>query len=101
VWSFRDPLRNGEICPALFVEGDLFHPIFPAFSPSKFRSSFFSLVQMLQLSLFHVILGPEDLAVAYGLDSTAIQTPVDPSVALPPDEEWLELLAQPCRGQNL
>jgi hypothetical protein len=49
----------------------------------------------MQLSLYHTILGPEDVATAYGFDNQ-INAPSDPAIALPPDKEWLELLAQPC-----
>lgn len=100
VWSFHDPLNSDEMKPALFVEADLFHPIFPVFSPASFRSPFLLLLQVLHQSLFHVILGPEDVAFAYGLDATGIKRPTDPAVALPVEKEWLDLLNAPCRYDN-
>jgi hypothetical protein len=100
IWGFRDPLNNARIDPALFVEADLFHPIFPVFSPANLRSPLLYLMQMLQLSLFHVVLGPEDLAAAYSLDSSRIKLPHDPSIALPPDQEWIELLNKPCSSNE-
>jgi hypothetical protein len=51
---------------------------------------------MLQLNLFHVVLGPEDLAVAYSRDNFGIKAPKNPTVALPPDDEWVNLIRTPC-----
>jgi len=98
-WGFRDPFRENEIRPALFMKDDLFHEIFPTLSPTSMRSPLLSLVQQIQLSLYHTILGPEDIATAYGFDSR-LKTPSDPAIAVQPDEEWLELLAQPCKAHE-
>jgi hypothetical protein len=54
-WAFRDPLRQGEIRPALFMMDDLFHPIFPIFSSAATHSPLLCLVQAMQLSLYHTI----------------------------------------------
>lgn len=99
-WSFRDPLRDGEVRPAIFVEGDLFHPIFPAFSPAEYRGALLFLIQVLQQSLFHVVLGPEDIAFAYSLDNSGIKLPSSLEVSLPPDKEWIELAGKPCGGNH-
>jgi len=96
-WSFRDPLDHHEIKPALFVEGDLFHPIFPTYSPASHRNPLLFLIQMLLLSLFHVVLGPEDLAIAYSFDNKGIQVPASPDVTLKVDDEWLDIAGRPCR----
>ena len=96
-WGFRDPFRQGEIRPALFMKDDLFHPIFPLFSPASMNNSFLRLVQAMQLSLYHAILGPEDIATVYGFNDR-ISKPSDPAVALQPDMEWLELLEKPCHS---
>ncbi|HEY6253513.1 MAG TPA: DUF6602 domain-containing protein, partial [Candidatus Angelobacter sp.] len=74
-WAFHDPFRRNEVRPALFVKGDLFHPIFPTFSPASLRGALLFLVQTIQVSLFHVVLGPEDLAVAYSFDTSGIKIP--------------------------
>ena len=95
-WAFRDPEKDYEMRPALFVEADLYHPVFPVFSEASIRGSFLYLMQMLQLSLFHVVLGPEDLAIAYSFDNLGIKSPKDVNIALPPDKEWIELLGKPC-----
>ncbi|HUO03901.1 MAG TPA: DUF6602 domain-containing protein [Candidatus Binataceae bacterium] len=100
LWSFHDPLSNNEVCPATFVEADLFRPIFPIFSPASYRSPLLCLVQMLQLSLFHIVLGPEDFAAAYSLDRSGIKLPSNPNIALPADKEWLDLLNKPCRSPD-
>jgi hypothetical protein len=99
IWGFRDPLCGDEIKPALFVKADLFHPVFPIFSPASQRGPLLFLIQMLQLGLFHVILGPEDLAAAYSFDNHGIKAPRSLDIALPPDNEWLDLLNKPC-GDN-
>lgn len=96
VWSFRDPEREGELRPALFMKDDLFHPVVPTFAPSSLRAPLFSLMQTLHLHLFHSVLGPEDIATAYGSDSSGIKAPKDPGICLEPDEEWLESLNNPC-----
>jgi hypothetical protein len=98
-WGFRDPFRQDEIRPALFMKDDLFHPIFPTFFPASMRSPLLCLVQAMQLSLYHTILGPEDVATAYGFDNR-LKVPSDLATALPPDKEWLELLAQPCKAHD-
>lgn len=97
VWSFRDSLSHDEMKPALFVEGDLFHPIFPTFSPASHRSPLLFFIQMLLLSLFHVVLGPEDWATAYGFDGSGIKAPASPDIALPVEREWLDLTESPCK----
>jgi hypothetical protein len=95
-WVFRDPLRNDEVRPALFVKDDLFHPIFPGVSPASYRGAFLNFMQILQLSLFHMVLGPEDLASAYSKDGSNIKLPKDPRIAHSPDNAWIELLGKPC-----
>lgn len=99
-WAFSDPLRNGEVRPALFVDSDLFHPIFPIFSPASHRSAFLFLVQTLSQSLFHVVLGPEDLAFAYGSDVNGIKVPTSKEIHLPVEDEWSDLLNQPCGSDH-
>lgn len=97
VWSFRDPLDHNEIKPALFVEADLFHPIFPTYSAASHRSPLLLLIQVLLVSLFHVVLGPEDVAAAYSFDNKGISVPSRPEVALPVEQEWADLAGTPCR----
>jgi hypothetical protein len=99
-WAFRDPLRDDEVRPALFVKDDLFHPIFPSVSPASYRGAFLNFMQMLQLNLFHAVLGPEDLAYAYSRDNGDIKLPKDPKIAHPPDKEWIELGGKPCTDSS-
>lgn len=96
IWSFLDPEEDHQAKPALFMEADLYHPIFPIFSEASTRGSFLYLMQLLELSLFHMVLGPEDLAIAYSVDNFGIKYPKNPNIALPPDQEWIELLGKPC-----
>ncbi|WP_437481595.1 DUF6602 domain-containing protein [Sorangium sp. So ce1014] len=100
-WAFRDPLRNDEVRPALFMEGDLFHPIVPAYAPVDVRPPLFSLLQTLHLHLFHSVLAPEDIVTAYGdAASFGIALPTQPHVALPPDKDWVRRLEKPCRTRG-
>lgn len=96
LWAFRDPLRGNEVRPAMFIRDDLFHPIFPVLIPASQRSPLCVLLQHVQQALYHTILGPEDLAMAYGRDDNAINIPKNEAVALPADKEWIDLLAVPC-----
>jgi hypothetical protein len=98
-WSFSDPLRDGEIRPALFMRDDLFHPIIPTYSRATTQPPLFSLMQILHLHLFKSVLAPEDIATVYGhVEPTAINIaiPREPDIALAPDQEWLERLQRPC-----
>jgi hypothetical protein len=99
-WAFHDPLANGELRSALFVRDDLFHPILPVLSPALFRGPLLFLMQVLQSSLYQVVLGPEDLAAAYSLDDHGIKVPHQHEIMLPPDREWVELLSEPCQGDH-
>ncbi len=99
-WAFSDPLNDAETRPALFVEADLFHPIFPIFSPASHRSALLFLVQTLTQSLFHVILAPEDLAFAYGSDANGIKIPANKDIFLPVEDEWGVILNQPCSNDH-
>jgi len=98
-WGFKDPLRNGEVRPALFLKDDLFHNIFPVLSSVDIRSPLLHLIQTIQLSLYHTILGPEDIATAYGFDNR-IKIPANPDITIPPDDEWKKLLEKPCSSHH-
>jgi hypothetical protein len=100
LWSFRHPSQPDQMYPAIFVEEDLFEPIFPVFSPADYRGPLLFLIQMLQLSLFHVVLGPEDLAAIYSLDVKGVKSPAKADISLAPDREWLELLSRPCKSNE-
>jgi len=96
-WAFSDPLRGGEIRPALFMCDDLFHPLVPAYARADLRPPLFSLMQLLHIHLFDSILAPEDIATIYaGSSAYGIQLPTQPDVALQPDKSWLDLLERPC-----
>lgn len=102
-WVFYDPLHDGEVRPALFMEDDLFHPIVPAFMPAEQTSALYALAQSLHLHLFHSVLAPEDIASAYGFGASAdqrVKLPVDPTVALKADDEWVQRLAVPCNHRK-
>ena len=100
VWSFYDPDSDNQLKPALFVEADLFHPIVPTYAPANVRSPLYSLLQMIQLSLFHVVLGPEDLEAVYGLNPARISVPASAEIALQVEDEWSDLLNKPCSSNH-
>ena len=100
-WGFRDPLRDHELRPALFMKDDLFHPILPVYAAAAVVPPLFSLMQSLHLHLYHSVLGPEDLATAYGFKLPhGISVPTDPAIAFEPDAEWRDSLKQPCRDKK-
>lgn len=95
-WGFRDHGKN-EIRPARFMLEDLYQPIIPCFSPSsEGRPALYSLFGDLFLHLFHSVLAPEDLVIAYGGGNTDIKAPISEEIALVPDFEWLASLKQTC-----
>jgi hypothetical protein len=98
-WAYVDPVHK-DIRHTLFMRADLFEPIFPAFCRADKKSPLFSLVQALQRHLYHSVLGPEDLATAYGaVEEDDYAGPTDHSIMLPPDPEWLERLSHPCKDK--
>jgi hypothetical protein len=101
-WGFKDPLRHNEIRPALFMRDDLFHSILPAYAAAAVVPPLFSLMQLLHLHLFHSILGPEDIATAYGFKlPQGISIPTQADIALQPDKEWRDSLRTPCNHEEL
>lgn len=101
-WAFRDPLRNDEVRPALFLEDDLFHPIFPVYFPASDRNPFYGLIESIHRDLFDVVLGPEDIAFAYSRAAKSVKIPKNLKICLNPDQEWLDILERPCtRDHNL
>jgi hypothetical protein len=84
----------------MFNRDDLFQPIFPAFIPASDRNSLNVFLQNLQQSLFHNVLGPEDVTVAYGSNNNRLKIPAYAEVSLPPDEEWIDLLNTPCSHEH-
>lgn len=96
-WGYYSPSEPGVIRPALFVRDDLFHPIFPVFLPDSEGSAFSTLIGSLQKAMYHSVLAPEDLEVAYGRQSTGIKA--SPNMQLAPDPEWKHLLEFPCQHE--
>ncbi|WP_207462464.1 DUF6602 domain-containing protein [Azospirillum sp. SYSU D00513] len=99
-WGYQRLGSTNEIKPALFFKEDLFQSVFPIRIGKNDQSPLYSLIQQLQLALFHTILAPEDLATAYGSLNEKIQTPSSPSIALPPDDEWIDRLLTPCGNEH-
>lgn len=99
-WGFKDPVRDHEIKPALFMRDDLFHAIVPTYVGATVVPPLFSLMQHLHLHLFHSILGPEDIATAYGFKlPQGISIPTQPEISLEPDREWRDSLRKPCKHE--
>jgi len=83
------------------MKDDLFHPVVPVFAHADVVPPLFSLMQVLHLHLYHSVLGPEDIATAYGFKLPhGISVPTDPGIALPPDKEWRDSLLQTCRDRK-
>ena len=96
VWSFHDPEAN-DIKPALFMMDDLYTSLIPCYKPaSDDDPAIFSLFGNLFLHLFHSVLAPEDLAIAYGGRNFDIKLPKSNDIALPPDPEMIENLQHEC-----
>jgi len=92
-WVFWDD--NGDLRPTLFMRDDLFHPIIPSYHKSPpAESAFYVLMSDILLHLYHVVLGAEDISVAYGIGHTSnsISIPQSPEVILEPDVEWIQSL---------
>lgn len=96
VWSFCDPEKDGEIRPALFRRDDLFNSIIPTYMPASLNNPLHSLIQNINLSLYHCILGPEDISALYSGKKFDVKLPKDLRVSLPPDKDWLDMLDFPC-----
>jgi hypothetical protein len=100
VWGYEDPLDSSgrSSRPALFMEEDLFKPIYPIYNKSpECGTALYSLVQNLSLHLFHSVLAPEDFAVNYGAFNLPIVIPQDrTTISLKPEAEWLSRLKEPC-----
>jgi len=100
VWGYQDPTDPSgcSSSPALFMEEDLFKPIYPIYTKSpEGGPALYALVQNLSLHLFHSVLAPEDFAANYGPFDTPVKVPTDRSqVSLKPEPEWLNRLNTPC-----
>jgi hypothetical protein len=101
VWGFDDP-DCGERRPALFMEADLFHPIYPVYSrAASGNGALYPLVSNLLLHLFHTVLAAEDIAARYGPRVANVKIPTDrQNISLQPDPEWCERLTKPCRSHE-
>ena len=99
VWGFDDPLDEGRGKPALFMEDDLFHRIYPVyFKEPAFGPALYNLASGLLLHLFHSVLGIEDVPDRYGMRLLNPKVPTDRErISLPPDREWRDRLQTPCR----
>ncbi len=104
IWGFEDATdRSGMSSrPALFMEEDLFKPIYPIYNGAPHCGpALYPLVQNLLLHLFHSVLAPEDLAANYGpIDLPAIVPTDRTEVSLAPDSEWVERLKEPCSKRH-
>jgi hypothetical protein len=99
VWGFDDPLDEGSGKPALFMEGDLFHSIYPVYlKEPDYGPALYNLASGLLLHLFHAVLGIEDVPERYGMRFSRVKVPTDRKrISLAPDPEWRDRLARPCQ----
>jgi hypothetical protein len=94
VWSFRE--SETSFRPALFMREDLYEPIYLTLLESQPENpALFSLIQNLQLHLFHSVLAAEDFALYYGNVPTH-KVALEDHLTLMPDKEQLELLEKIC-----
>ncbi|HXA18157.1 MAG TPA: DUF6602 domain-containing protein [Thermoanaerobaculia bacterium] len=100
IWGYQDPTDPSGIgsAPALFMEEDLFKPIYPIYVKSpECGPALYTLIQNLSLHLFHSVLAPEDFAANYGPLDLPVKVPTDHSkISLEPEPEWLNRLKEPC-----
>ena len=95
-WGYMDP-KTHHIKPALFMREDLYVPIMPLLSrPPKVVAPLESLFKDLMRHLFHSVLAPEDIEVAYGEQESTIETPNSDQIRLIPDKERVESLQNVC-----
>jgi hypothetical protein len=101
VWGFDDP-DHDDRRPALFMEADLYRPIYPVYSrATSGNGALYPMVSNLLLHLFHAVLAAEDIAARYGPRTVNVKIPTDrQTVCLQPDPEWRELLTKPCRSRE-
>jgi hypothetical protein len=101
VWGIRDKGIR-VIKPALFMLEDLYDPIVPSFAvATEPGPAMFNLFGNLLLHLFHSVLAPEDLAIAYGSPTYDIKAPRSEDVALQPDPEWIDSLKHVCNENHV
>jgi hypothetical protein len=90
-----------EVRSALFMLEDLYEPVFPILNMADKRdSSLYYLLSNLMTHLYHSILCAEDVALAYGDFDNNIRIPSSIKFSLEPDNEWIELLKHPCKGDD-
>lgn len=104
IWGYEDPTdpTATSSAPALFIEEDLFKPIYPVmFRASESAPALYSLMANLLLHLYHSVLAPEDLAANYGPLHLPLAVPTDrQKISLVPDAEWVERLSKPCSERH-
>lgn len=97
VWAFDDD--DNMTRPAIFMNEDLYKPIFPFYIPYDEKiSSLYHLTTSLHLHLFHSVLAPEDFALYYGSDQFGSKKPTSLEISLKPDLEWLDKLSIKCKN---
>ena len=83
------------------MERDLHEPLIPVYQQVRQgESAFYQLMQTLLMHLYHSVLAPEDVAVAYGDPTGRIAVPRSAEYSIAPDEEWLAALDAPCSEKH-
>jgi hypothetical protein len=95
-WGMRDSASKGAT-PAAFMMEDLYRPICPVFARATTDlPALYVLICDLSLHLFHSVLAPEDIHVAYGPEDWKIVLPKTMETVIQPDPEWMESLSVIC-----
>lgn len=99
IWGFDN--EKNEKCPALFMNEDLYKPIFPIYLPYEKQScAMYSLTANIHMHLFNSVLAPEDFAFKYGTTELNFKVPTSNEVTIPPDPEWLDKLKISCKEDH-
>ncbi|MCA9109520.1 MAG: hypothetical protein KDA52_06210 [Planctomycetaceae bacterium] len=100
VWGFRNR-DSKELGPALFMLEDMYEPIVPIYQPAtELNPALFTLLGNIFLHLFHSVLAPEDVVIAYGSRDYGVKAPTSEEVCIPPDSDLIDSLNDVCDEQN-
>jgi hypothetical protein len=98
-WGFIGESNRPQA--ASFKRDDLFWPVFPAYwKVPLIKSAFYYFLSDFLYHLYNSVLAAEDLTEAYGHREFTVKTPSSAEIALPPDQEWMEILKHPCKNEG-
>ncbi len=99
-WGVKDQTTR-EARSALFMLEDLYDTIVPVYAPASSElPALYTMLSDVMMHLFHSVLAPEDVQVAYGPERKVIRMPNSPEIALLPDREWIDRLLDICEHDH-